>query len=77
LRRRPASLIVFTVNWMESIRRWRQMPETTRREARWSRVPRQVALSMAFEREPVDAAWLTTRHRLTTPPVPSKRRADS
>jgi hypothetical protein len=63
--------------WTETIRRWRQLPESARHTVRWQRVPRQVALSMAFEKEPVDEAWLTTRHLQVTPPAPSKRRAAS
>ncbi len=45
--------------WLAVIHRWRQLPAATRHAVRWSRVPRQVALSFAFEREPVDEAWLT------------------
>jgi hypothetical protein len=65
------------VNWTDTIRRWRQLPESARLDARWSRVPRQVALSMAFEKEPVDEAWLKALHLQATPPAPLKRRAAS
>jgi hypothetical protein len=65
------------VHWTETIRRWRQLPDSARRDARWQRVPRQVALSMAFEQEPVDQQWLTTRHLQATPPAPLQQRAAS
>jgi hypothetical protein len=37
--------------------------------------PRQVALSMSFEKEPVDEQWLIIRHRQATLPAPTKPRA--
>lgn len=65
------------MTWTDTIRLWRQLPASARRDVRWQRVPRQVALSMAFEKEPVDQQWLTTRHLQATPPAPSKPRAAS
>ena len=63
--------------WNETINRWRKLPDSVRRDVRWQRVPRQVALSMAFEKEPVDPQWLTTLHLQATPPAPLKPRAAS
>jgi hypothetical protein len=51
-----------TPPWLAVIYRWRQLPLATRRAVRWSRVPRQVALSFAFERESVGEAWLAALH---------------
>jgi hypothetical protein len=50
------------VNWTDTIRDWQQLPESARHAERWKRVPRQVALSMAFEKEPVDQKWLEHVH---------------
>ncbi|MCX6951870.1 MAG: hypothetical protein NTV51_06855 [Verrucomicrobia bacterium] len=69
--------MVVVVNWIDIVHRWRQLPEAARLDVRWQRVPRQVALSMAFEKEPVDESWLKARHLQATPPVLSKRRAAS
>lgn len=65
------------VNWIDTISRWRQLPEAARRDARWQRVPRQVALSMAFEKEPVDESGLKARHLQVTLPAPLKQRVAS
>jgi hypothetical protein len=51
------------MKWTESIQRWRELAAEKRERIRWERIPRQVALSMAFEREPVDLSWLETLHR--------------
>jgi hypothetical protein len=76
--RELSSIAIFpSVNLPDTIRRWRLLPESARLDARWSRVPRQVALSMAFEKEPVDEAWLKALHLQATPPALSKRRAAS
>jgi len=50
------------MNWTETIQRWRQLSSEARERIRWERIPRQVALSMAFEREPVELSWLQTLH---------------
>jgi hypothetical protein len=65
------------MNWTETIQRWRQMTAETRERIRWERIPRQVALSMAFEREPVELSWLQTLHHQVAPPATSKQAAGS
>jgi hypothetical protein len=65
------------MSWTETIERWRQLPLQEREEIRWRRIPRQVALSMAFEKEPVDLLWLENLHRQTAAPATSKPHADS
>ena len=44
---------------------------------RWERIPRQVALSMAFEGEPVEVSWLQTLHRPVALPATPKQPAGS
>ncbi|MDR1282871.1 MAG: hypothetical protein LBK99_18915 [Opitutaceae bacterium] len=61
------------MNVAETIATWRALPEEERRRICWQRIPAQVADSMAFEKEPVDIAWLKTRHPQTMPPVASKQ----
>jgi len=60
------------VNWTENIQRWQAMTAEARERIRWERIPRQVALSMAFEREPVELSWLQRLHLQAVPPVTSK-----
>jgi hypothetical protein len=62
------------MKWREVISRWRSLPETERARIRRSRIPRQVALSMTFEGEPVDQRMLEAElARRTPPPAMSKR----
>jgi hypothetical protein len=61
----------------ETITAWRSLPENRRLDVRWENIPAQVADSMAFEREPVNRAWIEARHRRTTPPAGSKPRKAS
>ncbi|HEX2101283.1 MAG TPA: hypothetical protein VHF69_11490 [Candidatus Synoicihabitans sp.] len=56
------------MNGLETIPRWRRLPESALDVARLQRVPRQVALSMMFEKEPIDEAWMKARHLKATPP---------
>ena len=51
------------MKWIENIQRWRELNLEARQRIRWERIPRQVALSMAFEQEPVELAWLQTLPR--------------
>src|ERR1039458_4551283 len=51
------------MKWTETILRWRQLSAEAQRRICWERIPRQVALSMAFEWEPVEVAWLQKLHR--------------
>jgi hypothetical protein len=60
------------MSWTENIQRWQLMTAEARERIRWERIPRQVALSMAFEREPVELSWLQTLHLQAGPPVTSK-----
>jgi hypothetical protein len=65
------------MRWTETIERWRQLNADAQQRIRWERIPRQVALSMAFEREPVEVAWLQKLHSQGVPPATSKRPAGS
>jgi hypothetical protein len=64
------------MKWTESIQRWRGLKPEARQQIRWRRIPRQVALSMSFEREAVDLSWLETLHRREAPPVTFKLHGD-
>jgi hypothetical protein len=55
--------------WQASIQRWRALSSVQRTQVAWWRIPRQVALSMAFEGEPVDLQWLIRQHAPLTPPA--------
>jgi hypothetical protein len=63
------------MKWTETILHWRQLNAEARQRIRWERIPRQVALSMAFEQEPVELSWLQTLHRRAAPPAASKQPA--
>jgi len=65
------------MRWIENIIRWRQLDAETQQRIRWERIPQQVALSMAFEQEPVELSWLQKLHRQLGPPVTSKQPAAS
>lgn len=56
------------VTWLESIAKWRALDPTERTRIRLERVPRQVAQSMAFEREPVSEQRLEELHGRPTAP---------
>jgi hypothetical protein len=60
------------VKWTETIQRWQRLNAEARQQIRWRRIPRQVALSMAFEREAVEESWLETLHRQAALPVTLK-----
>jgi len=60
------------MKWTDNIQHWRGLKPESRQEIRWRRIPRQVALSMAFEKEAVDQSWLEKLHRQAVPPVSSK-----
>jgi hypothetical protein len=55
------------MKWRENIAAWQALPLEKRFEIRWKRIPRNVAISMAFENEPVNQQWLESLHRQTTP----------
>ena len=42
------------MNWIQSIHEWRRLPAAEKLRHRWQAIPRDVAQSMAFEREPVE-----------------------
>jgi hypothetical protein len=46
------------VTWIENIARWRQLPVEEKLLRRWKAIPRDVAQSMAFERESVEMSLL-------------------
>jgi hypothetical protein len=50
------------VTWIENIERWRQLPAEEKLLRRWNAIPRDVAQSMAFEREPVEMSLLHAIH---------------
>lgn len=51
------------MTWQEKINAWRKLRPAQRKAIRLAQAPRQVALSMAFEGEPVDWQWLEELHR--------------
>jgi hypothetical protein len=53
-------------SWTQAITTWRATSTAARAQTRWSRIPRNVAESMAFEREPIPLA--TVEHWHTNPP---------
>ncbi|PYI82466.1 MAG: hypothetical protein DME26_17590 [Verrucomicrobia bacterium] len=65
------------MNWTETIRRWRRLNVEARQRIRWERIPRQVALSMAFEGGPVEVSWLQKLHHQAELPGTSKQPAGS
>ena len=50
------------MKWNETIQTWQKLNAQAQQQIRWQRVPRQVALSMAFEKEAVDLVWLEELH---------------
>jgi hypothetical protein len=60
------------MKWTETIQRWQRLNTEAQQQICWRRIPRQVALSMAFERENVDLSWLEKLHRQTAPPASLK-----
>jgi hypothetical protein len=60
------------MEWTETIQRWRRLPVDAREQIAWDLIPRQVALSMAFEGEEVDLAWLKKLHGQVEQPDTSK-----
>jgi hypothetical protein len=60
------------MKWTESIQCWRGLKPEARQKIRWRRIPRQVALSMSFEREAVDLSWLETLHQQKALPATFK-----
>jgi len=65
------------MKWTDNIQRWRGLKAESRREICWRRIPRQVALSMSFEREAVDLSWLEKLHHQAAPPVSSRPLGES
>lgn len=62
------------MDWKQAIERWRALPQEERVRVRRSRIPLNVAESMAFEGEPVDLAALQAELvRLDALPATSKR----
>lgn len=66
------------MDWQESIKRWRALPESEKLRRRWQSIPVKVARSFAFEGEPVDLGELEAEHaRHPMPcvePLPGKGR---
>jgi hypothetical protein len=57
------------MTWQEKINAWRRLSPAPRKAIRLAQVSRQVALTMAFEREPVDWQWLKELHRRKATPA--------
>ena len=57
------------MTWQEKINAWRRLSPARRKAIRLAQAPRQVALSMAFEGEPVDWQWLKELHRRKAAPA--------
>jgi hypothetical protein len=66
-------LLFARMKWTANIQRWQRLNTEAQQQICWRRIPRQVALSMAFERETVDFSWLEKLHRQAAPPVSLKR----
>ena len=62
------------MKWNETIQTWQKLNAQAQQQIRWQRVPRQVALSMAFEKEAVDLVWLEKLHLQEEPPASLKPR---
>ena len=59
--------------WMETVYRWRRLPEEERRRRHQEAIPRHVANSMAMANEPVEEAWIRERlARRGQPPLTLK-----
>jgi hypothetical protein len=66
------------MTWIENIERWRQLPAEEKILRRWQAIPRDVAQSMAFEREPVEMSLLHAIHsKLELPALLKQRGASS
>ena len=65
------------MTWQENIRRWQALPPERKLQIRWEAIPRDVAESMAFEREPVPVERIQETLARIEPPVTLKRRSAS
>lgn len=59
---------VWSMTWRERINAWRKLRPAQRKAIRLALAPRLVALSMAFEGEPVDWQWLEELHHRKAAP---------
>ena len=65
------------MTWQQNIRRWQALPAERKLQIRWEAIPRDVAESMAFEREPVAEARIRATLARIEPPASLKPRAAS
>ena len=65
------------MTWIENIERWRQLLAKEKLLRRWKAIPRDVAQSMAFEREPVEMSLLQGILDRIEPPALLKQRGAS
>jgi hypothetical protein len=66
------------MTWIENIERWRKLPAEEKLLRRWQSIPRDVAQSMAFEREPVEMSLLQgILDQIEPPALISRRVRDS
>ena len=52
------------MTWIEKIERWRQLPAEEKLLRHWNAIPRDVAQSMAFEKEPVEMSQMSLLHAM-------------
>ena len=65
------------MTWQENIRRWQALPAERKLQIRWEAIPRDVAESMAFEREPVPVERIRETLARIEPPATLRPRAAS
>jgi len=63
------------MNMKDNISRWRALTPEEKLRHRWQAIPRNVALSMAFEREPVPMEKIRETLAQITPPALLKPRS--
>ena len=65
------------MTWQDNIRRWQALPAERKLQIRWEAIPRDVAESMAFEREPVPVEGIREALSRIAPPATLRPRAAS
>ncbi len=60
------------MTWQENIQQWRALPPERKLQIRWESIPRDVAESMAFEREPVPVEKIRETLARIEPPATLK-----
>ena len=65
------------MTYLETIRRWKALSPERKMQLRWEAIPRDVAQSMAFEREPVSVETIREILAQIEPPAPLRPRGES